>query len=110
MDTKKIEEALKSRFIGGYPNARFEVMFDEQNNSLTIRTNLLYKIDKECDRDEDCCMKVVLNKITREVIIMALKGFFSVYQDKKTKQILADGNIIVNIEPIVDTTKEVELG
>jgi putative transposase len=34
MDTKKIEEALKSRFISGYPNARFEVMFDEQNNLL----------------------------------------------------------------------------
>jgi hypothetical protein len=45
-------------------------------------------------------MKVVLNKTVREVVIMALKGFFDIYQDKKTKQILANRNIMVNIEPM----------
>jgi len=101
MDTKKIEEALKSRFTGNYPKAQFEVILDEQNNLLTVKTNLLRKIDDQgCDKDEDCCMKVVLNKTVREVVIMALKGFFDVYQDKKTKQILANRNIMVNIEPM----------
>jgi hypothetical protein len=99
MDTKKIEEALKSRF-GGNQNARFEVIFDEQNNSLTIRTNLLHKIDQECNEDEDCCMKVISNKIIRELVFMTLTGFLDIHRDRKTGQVIIREGVNVKIEPL----------